>query len=163
MQDKLRAELLEIMPTKDSFSYDQIMDLEYLDQVWNGNEKNLLHGIHLKIESKQIQNLLIYILESLRLHPPAVWLSKMCHEEVNVEWKNKKMSFKKGDVFYIPLMSIQVDPEYYENPLTFNPERFDPENGGAKAYKEKGNKRFFSFFFPISKLFILFRCILSLW
>lgn len=38
----------------------------------------------------------------------------------------------------IPLYQIQRDAEYYPKPEDFNPERFDPVNGGVKAFKDKG-------------------------
>lgn len=65
----------------------------------------------------------------------------MCNESVEVEMKDRKMFIEKGTVFYIPFRSIFTDPEYYDDPLEFKPERFNPENGGVKAFKERGNKK----------------------
>ena len=48
------------------------------------------------------------------------------------------MLFENKSVIYIPLLSIHLDPEYYEDPLQFNPDRFSIENGGAKKYKDQG-------------------------
>lgn len=36
IQDKLRDEINNAMPNDDDFTYDNIMNLQYLDQVWNG-------------------------------------------------------------------------------------------------------------------------------
>ena len=79
------------------------------------------------------------MIESLRLHPPGYYLHKQCNEAVEIDLpKDKKMFFDNKSVIYIPLMSIHQDPEYYEDPLQFNPDRFSAENGGAKKYKDQG-------------------------
>lgn len=79
------------------------------------------------------------MIESLRLHPPGYFLNKQCNEAVEIDLpKDKKMFFEDKSIIYIPLMSIHQDPEYYENPLQFNPDRFSPENGGTKKYKDQG-------------------------
>lgn len=39
VQDKLREELFEAMPTDADVTYDAIVNLPYLDQVWNGEKK----------------------------------------------------------------------------------------------------------------------------
>lgn len=35
-------------------------------------------------------------------------------------------------------MSVHLDAEHYENPATFDPDRFSPATGGLKPYKDKG-------------------------
>lgn len=62
----------------------------------------------------------------------------MCTEDIEVEIpKDKKISFKKGEIIYVPLYSIQHDEEFYDEPKKFKPERFSAENGGVKAYKDR--------------------------
>jgi len=77
--------------------------------------------------------------ESLRIRGPLLELNKMCNESVEIALpKDKKMKFNENDVIYIPAHSIHMDPEHYENPEQFIPERFSAENGGAKAYMDRG-------------------------
>jgi Cytochrome P450 len=35
-QDKLREEINNAIPNDEALSYETVMNLEYLDQVWNG-------------------------------------------------------------------------------------------------------------------------------
>lgn len=76
------------------------------------------------------------------MHPPGMWMNKMCTESVEVEFNEEKLSFKKGDMIYIPLVSVHMDPDYYDEPEKFNPDRF--ANGELKVLKDKG------VFFPFS-------------
>jgi cytochrome P450 family 6/cytochrome P450 family 28 len=112
IQNKLRDAIQNAMPNDEDFTYDNIMELEYLDQVWN---------------------------ESLRLHSPLLYLPKKCNEAVEVDMLDgKKYSFNEGDVIYFPVVSVHLDEEYYDDPLSFIPERFDEDKGGVKFYKDKG-------------------------
>lgn len=116
IQAKLRDEIMKAMPDEESFNYDNIMQLEYLDQVFN---------------------------EALRLHTALPILPKMCNTPTEVDMLDgNKIYFEKDSVVYIPIMSLHLDEEYYEEPLKFKPERFDADRGGVKAYKERGEFTF---------------------
>lgn len=79
-------------------------------------------------------------------------MGRQCTEPVEIEFpKGKKVKFEVGDQIYIPAHSIFMDPEYFENPQEFNPDRFSAENGGVRSYIDRGV--FFPFGQGISKNF----------
>ncbi|XP_037820702.1 probable cytochrome P450 28d1 isoform X2 [Lucilia sericata] len=110
VQEKLRQKLLE---AGEAITYDQLMELPYLDQC---------------------------IQETLRLFPPLATLFKICTEsfELQNELAGSKVLLRPQDIIYISAYSLHYDPDYYENPEEFWPERFNEELGGVKKYKDMG-------------------------
>lgn len=77
------------------------------------------------------------ILESLRMHPPAAFTSRLCNKTTELQASNgKKVNIEKGMSVYVPFYNFHYDPEYYENPDKFMPERFD--DGKLKEFENKG-------------------------
>lgn len=112
VQKQLREELLKASNDQGAISYDTLLELPYLEQVIN---------------------------EALRLWPPAAFMSKKCTEPIDLELtSSQKVRIERGVYAMIPVWSIHRDPEYYEDPATFNPDRFSLERGGANLYREKG-------------------------
>ncbi|EDW88952.2 uncharacterized protein Dyak_GE25311 [Drosophila yakuba] len=77
--------------------------------------------------------------ETLRLFSPQLTARKLVTEPY--EFANKNGSFLRlhpGDVVIIPVNSLHHDPQYYENPHMFKPERFLEANGGVKKYRDLG-------------------------
>lgn len=73
------------------------------------------------------------------MHPPFTSISRECTEDIELEYqKGKKVVIERGTNVYLPLYQMQRDAEYYPKPNEFTPERFDPEHGGIKAFKDKG-------------------------
>lgn len=111
VQEKLRDEINEYIKNNGKLNFDLINEMPYLNQVFY---------------------------ETLRLHPPGTFLSRRCTEEIQLDGpKGKKILIEKGTAINIPIRSIQRDPEYYENPEEFLPERFDPATGGIKPFTDK--------------------------
>lgn len=113
VQEKLREEIKKTIKEFGRIDYDILMDkMPYLDQVTN---------------------------EALRFHPPIPITTRQCTEPVQISLRdNSKITVEKGTTALIPIWSIHHDPEHYQDPENFYPERFDEENGGIKAFKDKG-------------------------
>ncbi|EAT41341.1 AAEL006992-PA [Aedes aegypti] len=112
VQKRLRKELQKVTTDQGTVSYDSLLELSYLDQVVN---------------------------ESLRLWPPAAFISKKCTEPMDLPLTaNQNVTIGKEICAIINIWSLHRDPEYYDDPLTFNPDRFSPETGGTAPYREKG-------------------------
>lgn len=111
-QEKLRSEIAEKIAENGGINYDILVEMPYLDQVAN---------------------------ETLRMYPPAAFLSRKCTEPTElIAAKEKVVQIEKDISVVIPVYSIHHDEEYYKNPEMFDPERFAPENGGVKSYRDKG-------------------------
>lgn len=111
IQKRLREEIRSVQASQGSITYDNIGDMTFLDQVF---------------------------VESMRLHPITAVLSKRCTENtVLVGSKGKEISIAVGTSILIPYC-VQMDPQHYDEPDRFNPDRFTPENGGSKPYRERG-------------------------
>ncbi|KNC24551.1 Cytochrome P450 6a2 [Lucilia cuprina] len=97
-QEKLRNEILETLKKHNNeLTYEAMMEMSYLDQV---------------------------ISETLRLYPALAFLQRICKEDYLVP--DTDIVLEKGTWVYIPAKAIHYDPDIYENPLEFQPERFHP-------------------------------------
>ncbi|KAG5684477.1 hypothetical protein PVAND_013709 [Polypedilum vanderplanki] len=106
-QAKVHAELDRICKSRDAndLSYEIMGDLKYLECC---------------------------IDEALRKYPILPILNRECTRDHTFE--NHKFSIEKGTPIFIPIMGIQRDPDIYENPLEFRPERFlDSTNGNGRS------------------------------
>ncbi|XP_026488120.2 cytochrome P450 9e2-like [Vanessa tameamea] len=83
--------------------------------------------------------------ELLRLWPPAMALDRMCVKDYNLGKPNDKATedyiIRKGELLWIPSWCFHHDPEFFPDPLKFDPERFSDENKhkiNATAYMPFG-------------------------
>ncbi|XP_065082619.1 probable cytochrome P450 28d1 [Ochlerotatus camptorhynchus] len=112
IQKRLREELLKASNEDGTIACDALSELPYLEQVFS---------------------------ESLRLWPPVTFMSKVCTDRIELELTaNRRVPIERGTCAIISNWSLHRDPTYYEDPLTFNPDRFAPEKGGIYPYREKG-------------------------
>jgi len=108
VQDKLRDEVNKNCDENGQVSFDKLQDMTYLDQVFY---------------------------ETLRMHPALVTSSRMCSEDVDLEYDGKKVTVEKGINVYVPILEVHYDPENYLEPNKFHPERFD--DGAMKGYLDR--------------------------
>nr|CAD7394922.1 unnamed protein product [Timema cristinae] len=100
IQERLGAEIDDVLEKyKGKITYDAIHEMSYLDKVVN---------------------------ETMRKHPPAPNLTRICTEPFTLQGTNLKL--QKGDMVIIPSMGFHHDPKYFPNPDQFDPERFSEEN-----------------------------------
>ncbi|XP_067133429.1 cytochrome P450 3A8-like isoform X2 [Centruroides vittatus] len=97
IQDRL-YEAVAHLKDKPHPSYDDIQDIQYLDQVFN---------------------------ECLRYYPPVTgFIARQC----SAECKMDELIIPKGVTVIAPIWEIQHDPRYWKNPWKFDPDRFAPED-----------------------------------
>lgn len=111
VQQKLRDEILEKIEESgddnEELTFEAIQELKYIDLVFS---------------------------EALRLHSPAMLLTKKCTIPIELDGaKDHKVKIDKGTVMLLPVYSIHRNPENYQEPDKFMPERFDPDNGGVSV------------------------------
>ena len=70
----------------------------------------------------------------MRLFPPATVLTKECTKDIVLECEGRKYPIKKGMTVVIPLYSTQHDSKYFEDPETFDPERFLDKSGHPAGF-----------------------------
>lgn len=66
------------------------------------------------------------VCEALRMYPPLIATNRVANEDYKLG--DSGVVLEKGTPIHFPLFSIHRDPGYFENPDTFNPDRFLPEN-----------------------------------
>ncbi|XP_062554458.1 probable cytochrome P450 28a5 isoform X2 [Armigeres subalbatus] len=112
VQSILRQELLASAEKDGSIKFDVLMNLPYLEQVLN---------------------------EGLRLWPPGAFISKKCTKPVSLNLtSDRKITIEAGTCAILCVWSLQRDPDCFENPDAFDPDRFSAEKGGANIYRENG-------------------------
>ena len=96
-QKILREELQLIIEKNGTLNYHDVMEAKYLDSCIN---------------------------EALRLFPPLPNLERACTQ--NYQIPDSNITIEKGMLVEIPIWGLHRDPEFWENPECFQPERFMP-------------------------------------
>ncbi|MFT3925325.1 MAG: cytochrome P450 [Myxococcales bacterium] len=60
--------------------------------------------------------------EAMRLYPPAYLLTRRAQRDVEIDG----VRVSRGELVIVNILGMQRDPEYFENPQAFEPERFAP-------------------------------------
>uniref|UniRef100_A0A336LL69 CSON010700 protein n=1 Tax=Culicoides sonorensis TaxID=179676 RepID=A0A336LL69_CULSO len=69
--------------------------------------------------------------ETLRKYPGLPMLNRECTKDYKIP--NSDLTIKKGTAILISTMGLHYNPEYFENPDTFEPERF---RKGSETYNK---------------------------
>ena len=99
IQERLYEEIKTVFDENGKINYETLSKLPFLDSV---------------------------ISETLRLYHPVLRLEREAMEDVVLG--DTGITIKKGVMAEIPIHAIHHDPENYENPYVFSPDRFMPEN-----------------------------------
>ncbi|XP_065215001.1 probable cytochrome P450 6a23 [Planococcus citri] len=99
IQNKLRQEIDKVLTEFDGqYTYECIQNMVYLDQIVN---------------------------ETLRLYPILPFLVRVCTKTYTLP--DTDTVIEKGTRVIIPILGLHHDPEYYPDPLKFNPENFSKD------------------------------------
>ncbi|XP_063828457.1 cytochrome P450 6B6-like [Ostrinia nubilalis] len=106
VQRKVQAEIDEVLSKHDNkLSYEAVKDMTYLEWTFK---------------------------EGMRKFPSLGFLSRRCSRKYTIPDLN--MTIDEGVMIAIPLQALQTDPQYFDNPTEFRPERFDPKNKLVKKF-----------------------------
>nr|XP_018916765.1 PREDICTED: cytochrome P450 6B7-like [Bemisia tabaci] len=100
-QDRVREEVEEVMKKHNTteFTYEVVRDLHFVDQC---------------------------LRETVRLYPNNTALTRVCTQDFNLAGTD--YTLKKGQRVIFSPYSVHHDPEYFENPDGFDPDRFSSKN-----------------------------------
>jgi len=100
IQEKLREEVVSILNKYDGkLTYEGLREMTYMDQVLN---------------------------ESMRMIPAGIALKKRCTEEFELRGSDGIVCrLQPGMEVLIPVQAFHKDPQYWENPEEYDPERFN--------------------------------------
>lgn len=66
----------------------------------------------------------------MRKYPPLPILNRICTKEIQLP--NTDLIITEATDIVIPVLGIHRDPNFYPDPLKFDPERFNEENSAAR-------------------------------
>lgn len=107
-----------------------------LEKLKKESENSVIDPIKLvTLESlTRFEYLNAVVSETLRLYTPTPFIERTASKDVKLETSDGKVkiNIKKGDIVHIPVYSLHYDPLSFEDPDSFNPDRF---MGNPKYHK----------------------------
>lgn len=104
VQEKVRQEIKSVVGDRTEITPDDVSNLKYLTKV---------------------------MMETLRLYAVIPVLNRCATEDVY--FKEKDITIRKGTEMLIPLYILNRDPDIWEKPSEFNPDRFEAEQNYTSA------------------------------
>lgn len=98
VQENLHKEVKQAKESKGELDYETLFELKYLDAFIN---------------------------ETLRMYPPVPVYDRAANETCTL---SNGLTIEKGNLIRIPAYALHHDPENFDQPEIFNPDRFLPEN-----------------------------------
>lgn len=100
IQERLRQEIIDSLAENNgTFTYDSVSQMKYLEMV---------------------------VSETMRMYPPANLLTRKCTKDYPIP--GSKLVIPRGTQILINAYSLHRNPEYFPDPSTFDPERFNEMN-----------------------------------
>nr|NP_001352728.2 cytochrome P450 310a1-like [Lucilia cuprina] len=80
---------------------------------------------------KQLKLMDLCLQETVRKYPSVAYIERICRKDFQLP--KSKHTLREGKSFIIPLLAIQRDEKYFEDPLSFKPQRFLQDSNGNKG------------------------------
>lgn len=126
IQEKLRGEIdANSQKLNGKIGYEDLFAMKYLDLVISGKAKHhhlLFHNIYC-----------LFLVETLRKWPPGLFVDRKAVSPFTIEpakEDERPLHLQQGDIIWVPVYALHRDPNYWSNPDTFDPERFNVDNRG---------------------------------
>lgn len=72
------------------------------------------------------------IAEGIRLHPPVATIERNTRQDYQIPGTD--VVLEKGTAIFISLYGLNQDPQYFKDPLAYNPERYNERVNISEAY-----------------------------
>lgn len=84
-------------------------------------------------------HIVIYCVETTRVCPFPFPIWKNCTESIDLtDFDGRTVHIDKGVKIILPINALHSHPDFYVNPDSFEPDRFDDNKGGVKRLKDAG-------------------------
>ncbi|XP_063233597.1 uncharacterized protein LOC134537257 [Bacillus rossius redtenbacheri] len=97
----------------------------HIDEVFDDEEQTITYeALH------ELAYLDMFISETLRLYAPAIATDRVCVKKYTIPAAEGRpqLTIEEGEIVWIPVIGLHMDPEYFPDPSSFRPERFSEEN-----------------------------------
>jgi cytochrome P450 family 6 len=126
VQKKARKNIKDVLARHNgTLNYQALQEMHYLDWIIDGVP------VPQSNSTRDVFNLII-LLEALRMYPALPLLNRTTTKKYTIS--GTSITLEKGTAIVIPIRALQNDPQFFEKPKVFNPDRF------ADAEKTRSNQ-----------------------